>query len=146
MKQFVFTLQSLYDMKKNIEKQQKIQLRMIETQLVEQVIELESLNNDFDKLKREYCQLVLTGVQITTAMQYDKFFERLKAVMSLVQKKIKELEEKKEQCIQGLINTRREKKLLDKLREDKYEEYLGKLKKEQETFIGDFVSYKVTVT
>ena len=44
--------------------------------------------------------------------------------MSLVQKQITELEEKKEQCIQELINIRKEKLILDKLRAKKYKEYL----------------------
>lgn len=145
MKQFVFSLQPLYNMKKNIEKQQKIELQMIETQLSKRYAELESLNNDFNKAKREYCQIVISGVLAPRVKQYGHFFARLKVVMSLVQEKIKELEKKKEQCIAQLVETRREKKLLSTLREEKYSEYLDQVKKEQETKISDFVSYQVTV-
>lgn len=144
MKKFVSPLQSLYEMKKNNEKQQKIELQRIENKIITRVEKLALLNKEFNTSKQEFCEMMLLGVSAFRIKQYDVFFERLKIVMSLVQKQIEEWEVKKEQCIQELINIRKEKKILDKLRAKKYKEYLKEFKKEQEKFIGDFIAYKVT--
>ena len=54
--------------------------------------------------------------------------------------------EKWEKSLQKLINVRKEKMLLDKVREEQYSEYLCDVKKRQAKMIDDFVSYKTTVS
>lgn len=146
MKQFVFSLQSLHDMQAGIEKQQKIKLKMIEKKQFKQRDELESLNDEFDNVKEEYCQVISTGVLASRVAKYDLFFSRLKAGMSAVQSKIRKLDAAKGQCLQQLVNTRKEIKMLEKIREREYKIYLKVLKKEQSRLIEDFISYKAIVS
>jgi flagellar biosynthesis chaperone FliJ len=44
------------------------------------------------------------------------------------------------------VNTRRELKLLDKLRESQYAEYMENVKKQQDKCVDDLVSYSVNAS
>lgn len=145
MKQFVFTLQPLYDMQESIEKQYKMQMSEIEAELRKRLGDLEVLSGNFDRMKNEYCSAMASGVQAVKVKEYGNFFERLKAVMSLVQDKITSLEWEKEKCLAKLVQARREKKLLDKVRENQYSEYMDGLKKEQDKRVDDLISYRASV-
>lgn len=145
MKQFVFTLQPLYDMQESIEKQYKMQMSEIEAELLKRLNDLDVLSSNFERMKREYCEAMATGVQAVKIKEYGHFFERLKAVMALVQDKIASLEKEKEKCLAKLVQARREKKLLDKVRENQYSEYMDELKKEQDKLVDDLISYRASV-
>jgi flagellar protein FliJ len=145
MKRFEFSLQPLYDMQENYEKKYKMQMSEIEEELRKRINDLDTLNGNFDKMKNEYCKAMTRGVQASRVKEYGDFFERLKAVIGLIEEKIAFLENEKEKCLQKLIQVRKEKKLLDKLRENKYEEYRDEVKKEQDKRIDDLVSFKASV-
>lgn len=146
MKQFVFTLQALYDMQENMEKQLKLELHAIETELARHIETLDTLNASYDKVKSEYSGVVAEGVAAVRIHQYGHFFERLRAVMLLEQGKINRLEKEKEHCREKLVHVRREKMLLEKIREEQYSEYLEERKKLQAKLMDDFVSYKTNVS
>ncbi|MGE5495291.1 MAG: flagellar export protein FliJ [Burkholderiales bacterium] len=145
MKQFVFTLQPLYDMQESIEKQYKMQMSEIEAELLKRLNDLDVLSSNFERMKREYCEAMAAGVQAVKIKEYGHFFERLKAVMALMQDKIASLEKEKEKCLAKLVQARREKKLLDKVRENQYSEYMDELKKEQDKLVDDLISYRASV-
>jgi flagellar FliJ protein len=145
MKQFIFTLQPLYDMQESIEKQYKMQMSEIEAELAKRLGDLEVLSGSFERMKNEYCSAMSSGMQAIKIKEYGNFFERLKAVMGLVQDKIMYLENEKEKCLAKLVQARREKKLLDKVRENQYTEYKGVLKKEQDKLVDDLISYRASV-
>lgn len=146
MKQFVFTLQSLYDMQENIEKQIKMQMAAIEAELAKCFSEMETLNKNFENAQIEYCRVMAGSVTAVKIKNYGRFFERLRALILLQQGKISQLEAEKEKCLQKLVHVRKEKMLLDKVREEQYSEYLCDVKKRQAKMIDDFVSYKTTVS
>jgi flagellar FliJ protein len=146
MKQFVFTLQALYDVQESTEKQIKMQMSAIEAELAQRLREMETLNSSFDIAKSEYCAAVAGGMQAIRIRNYGHFFERLRAVMMLQQGKINQLEIEKEKCLQKLIHVRREKMLLDKLRQEQYEEYMSEIKKQQAKMMDHFVSYKIRLS
>lgn len=146
MKQFVFTLQALYDVQESIEKQLKMQLGAIETEIAQLTREIEALNARFDRVQSEYVTVMTGGVVAVRLHHYGHFFEKLRTVMLLEQGKINRLEIEKEKCLQKLVHVRKEKMLLEKLREEQYAEYLVEVKKQQAKMMDDFVSYKTTVS
>jgi flagellar export protein FliJ len=146
MKQFTFSLQALYDVQEGHEKQIKMQMGAIEAELAQRRKEMDALNASFDKAQDEYYTAMAGGVQAMRLKHYGHFFERLRAVMLLQQGKISQLEVEKEQCLQKLVHVRREKMLLDKLREEQYDEYMNAFKKQQAKMMDDFVSYMTTVS
>lgn len=146
MKQFVFTLQALYDMQESMEKQVKMQMGMIEAELAQRLREMDALNTSFETAQNEYCSAMAVGVAAVRIKNYGHFFERLRAVMVLQQGKISQLENEKEKCLQKLIHVRREKMLLEKLRAEQHDEYMSEVRKQQAKMMDDFVSYKTTVS
>ena len=144
MKKFVFTLQSWYDMQLSIEKQQKLELKNIEAELLKRHKDLEKLNAEFKKASGEYCSVVSNGVMAPRVKDYGLFFDSIKASMTTVQLEIGRLERERELRMQKLVHTRKEIKLLDKLREKQYAEYQENAKKQHDKFVDDLVSYKVT--
>lgn len=146
MRQFAFTLQALYDMQEKIERQLKMQLAAIESEIAGHTREMDALNSSFDKVRDEYCGVLTGGVAAIRIHHYGHFFERLRAVMLLHQGKIKKLETEKEKCLEKLVGVRKEKMVLEKLREEQYAEYLTERKKQQAKLMDDFVSYKTNVS
>jgi len=146
MKQFTFTLQALYDVQDSTEKQIKMQIGVIEADLAQRHKEMDTLSTRFDQAQEEYCNAMVGGVQAMRLRNYGHFFERLRAVMMLQQGKISQLEAEKEQCLQKLVHVRREKMLLEKLREEQHGEYMSAFKKQQAKMMDDFVSYRTTVS
>jgi flagellar export protein FliJ len=146
MKKFVFSLQSWYDMQLSIEKQHKLQIGMIEAKIMACRDELATLDRGFDKTKNEYSGEVSRGMAVHRAGHYGCFFDSTKAAMAATMEQIGKLEEEKDQWMQKLVLVRRDIKLLDKLRESQYSEYLAKVKKHQDKFVDDLVSYKVSIS
>jgi flagellar export protein FliJ len=66
--------------------------------------------------------------------------------MTTVQLEIGRLERERELRMQKLVHTRKEIKLLDKLRETQYAEYQDNAKKQHDKFVDDLVSYNVTIS
>ncbi len=146
MKKFVFSLQSWYDMQLSIEKQQKMELKAIEAEMLERQKELERLDAEFGKASGEYCTAVSGGVRAPRVKEYGLFFDSVKAAMSSEQMELSRLEREREIRMQKLVNTRKEIKLLDKLRDKQYTEYLEITKKQQDKFVDDLVSFNVTMS
>lgn len=146
MKQFVFTLQSWYDMQLSLEKQHKLQISTIEARINASMDQLAVLSRGFDKTRCEFTGEVSRGMVVHRAHHYGTYFDSTKASMAALQQHIVQMEEEKEQWIQKLVRVRREIKLLDKLRENQYSEYIAEVKKQQNKFIDDLVSYKVSIT
>lgn len=146
MRQFIFTLQALYDMQEKIEKQYKMQLAVIESEIAKHTREMDALNSSFDKVQSEYCGVLTGGVAAVRIHNYGHFFEKLRAVMLLHQGKINKLENEKEKCLEKLVHVRKEKMVLEKLREEQFAEYISERKKQQAKLMDDFVSYKTNVS
>jgi flagellar export protein FliJ len=146
MKHFTFTLQTLYDVQESSEKQVKMQMGAIEAEIAQRFREMAVLNASFDKAKTAYCTDMAGGVQAMRIKNYGYFFERIRSAMLLQQRKIGQLEMEKERYLQKLVQIRKEKMLLDKLREQQYGEYMAEFKKQQAKLMDDFVSYKTTIS
>ncbi len=144
MKQFVFTLQSLYDMKLSEEEQQKIRMQQITEKLLKQTQELEDMKKAFSQTRQLYRQRINRGLQAAELNRYNQYFSDLSEAMLLQKEKINQTEKEKEDCLKEQIETKKEIKTLDKLRESQYEAYLHEVKLEEEKTIGDLVSYKAT--
>ncbi len=146
MKRFVFSLQSWYDMQLSLEKQHKLQIGMIEARIHASKDQLAAVCGCFDRTKCEFTDEVSQGMAVHRAYHYDSYFDSAKTSMAALHMHIAQLEEEKEEWMQKLIRVRKEIKLLDNLRENQYKDYLVEVKKQQDKFIDDVVSYKVSIT
>ena len=144
MKQFVFTLQALYDMKQNIAEQQKIRMRIILDKQARLAAELNSLKRSFDDTKERFDGKLQSGFKSDEFVQYGDYFAKLTASITVQKEQILLAEQEKQKCLEEQIETKKEIRTLEKLREKQYKEYLQELKMEEEKEIGDLVSFKVS--
>jgi flagellar FliJ protein len=146
MKRFNFSLQSLYKLKKTVEKQKKKEMKMIESELLALNNGLYELEKVFNRTKLSYSKEVSKSISINVANQYNNYFASLAYEIKKQKEKIKVQLIKKEECIKAQIETRKEIKSLDNLREKQYQKYLMEVRKEEEKSMDDIVSFKITAT
>ena len=146
MKKFVFSLKPQQTVTENAEKQKKMQLKAIESQWMDLQQEVACLELEYDKQKEAFCEAVLTGIEANRAMQFGEYFLKLKATKVQKERRMAKLDQEKTDCLEALVNIRREMNVLEKLRQSEYEEYKRTVKKEQNKAVEDFFSYKVVTS
>ncbi len=146
MKKFSFTLQAVYDIALDMERQRKLEMQRIEARLQAIVKELIETKATLHNTKKECQQRMASGIDAPKLIQYDQYCDRLRATISILQQNKARVEREKEKCLLAQIENRREIKTLEKLREKQYEEYLLELRREEEKEIGDLVAYRTTIS
>lgn len=146
MKKFTFTLQAVYDIALDTERQRKLEMQRIEARLQAIVKELIETKAALHNTKRECQQKLTCGIDAPKLIQYDQYCDSLHATISILQQNKTKVEREKEKCLQAQIENRREIKTLEKLRDKQYEEYLLELRREEEKEIGDLVAYRTTIS
>ena len=145
MKKFVFTLQSLYDMKIRTEEQQKIQMKKIQDRQLKLNEELNVLKKSFENTKEKHSKRLKEGVLSRELNQYSQYFKDLTSAITRQKGMIAQAEREKQKLLEEQIETKKEIKTLNKLRDSQYQAYLHELKIEEEKIMGDLVSYKETI-
>lgn len=143
MKKFAFTLQTVMDMTLSTEKQQKIQLRQLEEALRQLRIELERMKSDYLTAKERCAEEMQKGLSSEKLAQYNVYFESLIHAMIVQKDRILCREREREEMMNALVETRKELKTLEKLRDQQYEAYQVEVRMEEEKEIGDTVSFQV---
>lgn len=142
MKPFKFTLQTLYNVKETIEKEQEMQLQLAIAKLQSLQAELLSMQQNVEAAQQQLRQEIKKGSSAKRLISFSHYFERMKATIDIQKQRIQEAEKEREIIHKKLIETRKEIRSLEKLRERQYEEYLIEQKREEEKMIGDIVSYQ----
>lgn len=143
MKKFKFTLQSVYELSLSTEKQQQIQIKKLEDTLARLRYELEELKVAYLDGKDRLAEEMKKGLSSDKLSQYNVYFENLINTMISKKESILRVEEEREKWIQKIIETRKEIKTMEKLRDAQYEAYLFEERQESEKEIGDIVSFNV---
>ncbi|MCL2151610.1 MAG: flagellar FliJ family protein [Oscillospiraceae bacterium] len=146
MKKFRFTLQSLYDYKLTVEKNQKAELKNAEQAL-------RILLDEEQKLLRSYAETALSlekalidNIDVALELsKHDAYFKYLREAIKEIREKIVKAEEIVAKCRQALIRTMKELKTYSRLREEQYQSYLKEAKAEEEKETSDLVSYKTII-
>ncbi len=145
MKRFAFTLQSVYDIALATEKQLKLDMQKIEDRRKRIQKELDDTKSALSDAKQKAMQEMHAGVGADRLVQYERYFDKLTAMIAVLKESKAKVEREKEKCLQAQIENRKEIKTLEKLREKQYEEYLLELRREEEKAIGDLVAYRSTI-
>jgi len=146
MRKFTFTLQSVYDIALEVEKQRKLEMQRIDDKLKRIVRELTDTITARSNAKHDCLREMAKGTDAQKLLQYEQYSERLQATIRVLEENKAKTEREKEKCLQAQIENRREIKTLEKLREKQYEEYTLELRKEEEKEIGDLVAYRTTIS
>lgn len=144
MKAFKFTLQSLLNVKNTLEKQQKAELAAAEARLRELRQELEVLQLDLENQRQTYLLKVRQGELTPSEMSYWSVgFRAMRERIETQHKKIETAENEKRKIQKKVIETMKERKALEKLKEKQLAEYRMAQKAEDAAITDEFVSNKI---
>lgn len=141
MKKFKFSLNPLLNVKKALEKTQKAQIQKNQQEIEIRENEIKLIQLEITELNQSLENELKNRVSIDDLIQYDRYLLKLKEMIDIKRAEISKLTIEKEECQKALIETMKEIKMLEKLREKQYNQYLYELEREQEKETSDFVSF-----
>lgn len=142
MKKFAFSLSSLFDIKKTLK--DKIQAEYVAAEAFYRaaVEKQERLEQTFADKTQEYEIKAKNGMTVSDLKGYTFYFqelqERIKTAGHEADKAQREAESKR----QELVNVHKEIRVLEKLYDKQYSEYLKDLEKSETKSVEDILSYK----
>lgn len=146
MKKFVFSLSALYEVKKTLK--DKIQAEYAAAEAIYKAAAEKKLNLELtlDKKREEYEYKARSGMTVGDMQGYIVYFvemqEQIKAAEYEAERALKEANHKRNE----LISVFKEIKVLEKLYEKQYGEYLKDLGKSETKTVEDIMSFKITET
>lgn len=145
MKRFRFTLKVLEDVQLMREKEQRAALFRANEALRVLHEEREANNARTESLKAQYVREMHRGTNVMRLEQYADFFDYLQQEDHRLAAEIIKAENLREKRMEILLETMKEIKVLEKLREKQYEEYQRELRGEEDKQIDDFLSFRVRI-
>lgn len=143
MKPFKFKLEKYLDVKKDNEDLLMKQLKDIDNTIDGINFSINELDRqeaeEKSKLDKEY----QNGIAANELHKYSAFFNYVFESKSENLIKLKEAEQKKEECRESLIKVMNEIKALHKMKEKQFEEYKEGIRLEENKVIDEFVSFQV---
>lgn len=135
MKKFEFNLQKVLDYKEILLKKTQRDLAFVENQVKEARENLEMIQAH---LEQYTAQLLVSHIETSTEikLKYDYFYQLLDDVEAQ-KKTLKELENKKEECLTLLVQQLKEQKILARLKDKQYQDYMEDVQKEEQIFLDE---------
>ncbi len=131
MKKFDFKLQKLLDLREAREQELKNELAALVSQQNVERMKQQELNNSIDFYSGNLRGKMAAGtVTVEETMMYGKFVDLSRRAIGFAERKIEEMEPAVNEARVHLINASREKKVVEKLKEKKFEEYNYELNRE----------------
>ena len=144
MKKFVFTMQSLLNVKSSLEKQAKADLADCQARLRLFLQEMDDIKHRAALKRNEFRDDMRRGGM--TSFDMTTYFIGFRALQELVdaqQEKINICTKEKDRLQKKVVELMSERKMLEKLREKQREEYLEEAHAEDAKMMDDFMSYQV---
>ena len=143
MKKFQFSLQRLYDVKEMEEQQKQAQLRDLERNLENYKRQKEANRKLYDREHAVYDKKCRTGMSMFEVQRYGDYFQYRAKEMRQPERVIQSMQATIETCRAGLLQIINEKNVLDRKREDQYEEYKKEVAKDENKTIEDFMQSRM---
>ncbi len=144
MKKFVFTLNALYEVKKTQRDKIQAEYAAAEAAYRAAVEKKDTLEKTLDEKKEEHEIKARNGMTVGDLLGYDNYFEelqgRIKAASNEVDRALRAVNQKRNE----LVTIFKEIKVLEKLYEKQYGEYLKELEKSETKAVDDILSFNVT--
>ena len=141
MKQFEFRLQKVMETTRAREELQKKELAMALAELDRNETQLEQM---LDHLEQEVEQFAdrrkKKAIKVSTLVQYASYTDNLLAEIDRQRRDIEKLARLADEQRDKLIEITRDKKILEKLKEKRFEEYRRKLRQVEQKFMDEISS------
>ena len=144
MKKFVFSMQKMYDYKKQILESEKNILMSLRREKNEYEQRLENLALTMDDIRHKSLDAVSKGTTASKLMFYSMQMDGIKREQTEVKYHINLTEMKIEKQRRKVVALSQDVSGLDKLEAEQRDEYNHLAMKENETFIEEFLSFKMT--
>ncbi|HEY9059826.1 MAG TPA: flagellar export protein FliJ [Pseudobacteroides sp.] len=144
MAKFKFRLQPLLNIKIQLEDSAKNELGKAVQRLEEEKEKARFLVENREKYISEFQEKTSSYVRIDELKGYTLYISKLAQNIELQNKNIKEASDNVDRYREDLIKIVKERKILEKLKEKKYKEYLSELGKDEQKRMDEIVSYKYT--
>ncbi|SHI05226.1 flagellar export protein FliJ [Sporanaerobacter acetigenes] len=141
MDKFNFKLEKVLDYKKIIETDKKGEYGKAKQKLIKEENVLEDYNRYKDNIKNER-NLSIYKTNIANLKLYNDHLLDIDRHILEQERVVDKTKEKLEIAKDELLEATKEKKTFEKLKENRYEEYLYSIKKEEEKIIDTIVTFK----
>lgn len=143
MEKFNFKFEKILDYKKTIESHKKNEYGKIQQKLTKEEKTLENYYEFKDKLKNKKDQSN-KKTNIANLQLYNNYLNDMNKLISAQEGIIDQTKKELKVAQNELLEVSKEKKIFEKLKENKYEEHLYDIKKEEEKLIDTIVSFKAS--
>ncbi len=133
-------------MKKQIESNMKNELGKAVQELERQKNILKEIEAERDEYIREINSKSSSGISVGLLKEYNSYISLLKDRMKLQIKNIRYAQEIVDKCREQLITAVQERKMMEKLREKKYEEHVKGQQKMEQKVIDEIASFNYKVS
>lgn len=138
---FKFRLEKILEHREILENIKKGEFGKIQAKLQFEVDELARLFEVRKTLAKDKELESVNSTTMSELQKYNKYMENLKITIELQEEKIEAIKLEVEKVREALIQSTKDKKIIEKLKQRDYEEYLYEEKKEEEKITDQFVSY-----
>ncbi len=141
MKKFAFRLESVLNLKTQMEDNAKNNLARATKELENQKEYLKDLRNVNNKSMNSLTEEVDEGIPVYRVQIYNNYLSLMKEKIANQKEKVNVAERNVDKNREHLIKAMQERKVLDKLKEKKYDEYAKDQLKEEQLGIDELNSY-----
>lgn len=141
MEKFNFKFERLLDYKKTLENHKKSEYRNIQQKLIKEEEILKNyceFKNELKKKKNESSN----KINVASLQLYNNYINDMNEIISTQKELVNKAENQLKTVKSELLEIRKEKRAFERLKENKHEEYLYCVKKEEEKLIDTIVSFK----
>ena len=144
MKKFAFTLQKMYDYKKQILESEKNSLMALRREKIEMENRIDELSDIMDDIRRRSQEEVMQGTTASRLMFYSMQMDGIKREQTQLTYQIGLMDMKIEKQRRKVVAVSQDVSGLEKLRDEQKSEYDHMAIKENENTIEEFLSYKLS--
>ena len=142
MGKFVFQMQQLLNIKRQLQKSKENELSIALKRIEDEENNLKNVTNAVESHMDGMKNKMLTGVSVNVLKQYGEYLSVLQLNVKKQKKVVNDVKSIADRIREELIEVSKEKKVLEILREKKFEEYKIEEQKKEELEVGEIVSYK----
>jgi len=142
MAKFIFRLQSVLGLKEKMEDMKKNEFGKAVSELASAQQKKMELEQDKALCINKLRNSIDTGIDPQKIQQYNQYIDNLKHLLARQEIYIQKCEEIVEQKRSELVEAMRERKTLEVLKENDYEEYIEEEKRSEQKIVDEIVSYR----
>jgi flagellar FliJ protein len=139
---FVFRLQSLLDLKRNIEEDIKLKFGMAVKELERNKSILKSIEKEKYANMEEFTQKASKKLFVIELMEYSKYISYLNQKAEIQKENVKKAEDYVDKIREELVKAAKEREMLERLREKRYEKFLREQQQNEQKLSDEIYSIK----